>query len=300
MKFAYNPGMKEIFAILAALSLSTPALADIHVEGAAALTTAVSDAPKGETIIIAAGRYDLTDLKLPRDVRLLGEGEVVFYSTRPTEKGILNPLRDASVHVENIRFEGARAPDLNGAGIRHDGLDLTVVNCLFFESENGILATGQDGGVITIIGSAFIDNGYGDGYSHGIYVASGDTLDIASSRFSGTRIGHHVKSLATTTRVKGSTFDDADGKTSYAIDATRGGVLEITGNSFIQAADGDNGTLFNFDESRGGEAASLVITGNRIVNRSRYGRFLRNETNIVPVLNGNEITNEAGGRLKLD
>lgn len=293
--------MKPILTLAAiAFSLWACALAEIRVGDAVALEKAVSDAPRGETIVIAAGRYDLTDLKLPRDVKLKGEGEVVFYSTRPTEKGILNPLWEASVHVENIRFEGARAPDLNGAGIRHDGLDLTVVNCLFFESENGILATGRDEGVITITGSAFIDNGYGDGYSHGLYMASGDTLDIASSRFSGTRIGHHVKSVANTTRIKGSSFDDSDGKTSYSIDATNGGVLEIIGNSFIQAADGDNSTLFNFDESRGGKAISLIISGNRIVNRSRHGRLLRNETNVIPVLKGNEITSENGGRLKID
>lgn len=293
--------MKLILVLFAvAASFLSGALADIRVDDAASLKRAVADARKGETIIIAAGRYDLTDLKLPRDMTLKGEGEVIFHSTRPTEKGILNPLWDASVHVEGIRFEGARAPDLNGAGIRHDGMHLTVVSCIFASNENGILATGQDEGVITISSSAFVDNGYGDGYSHGIYMASGNTLDISGSRFSGTRIGHHVKSLAATTRIKGSSFDDADGKTSYAVDASRGGAVEISGNSFIQAADGDNSTLFNYDQTRGGDAAALIITGNRIINRNRNGRLLRNDTDVTPVIRGNEITNESGGRLKTD
>jgi hypothetical protein len=294
--------MNHFFALLVFVLAScvSTAWADITVDNAAALEQAATRAKKGETIVLAAGRYDLTDLKIPRDLTLKGDGEVVFYTSRPTEKGILNPLWDASLRVENIRFEGARAPDLNGAGIRHDGLNLTVVNCIFVANEDGILATGQDHGVITITGSAFINNGYGDGYSHAVYAASGKTLDISASRFVGTRIGHHVKSLAATTRVTGSSFDDADGKTSYAVDASRGGAVTITGNSFIQAADADNSTLFNYDQTRGGNADALVITGNRVVNRNRNGRLLRNETGVTPVISDNEITNEAGGRLALD
>ncbi len=293
--------MKRITLLIALLCAAfSPAHAEMTVNSAPALEQAVQKARKGETIRITAGRYDLTDLKIPRDVTLIGDGEVIFYSTRPTEKGILNPLWDASLRVENIRFEGARAPDLNGAGIRHDGLNLTVVNCSFVGNEDGILATGQARGVITITGSAFIGNGYGDGYSHAIYAADGYKLDISASKFIGTRIGHHVKSLAAITRIVNSSFDDADGKTSYSIDASRGGHVRIEGNSFIHAADGDNSTLINYDQTRGGNADALVITGNRITNRNRNGRLLRNETSVTPIISGNDIVNEAGGRLNLN
>lgn len=287
-------------AALAMLVQITAAWAEIAVGNAADLRKAVNSAKAGETILIAAGRYDLTDLKIPRDMTLKGDGEVVFYSGRPTQKGILNPLWDASLRVENIRFEGARSPDLNGAGIRHDGLNLTVVNCVFENNENGILATGRDEGDITITASAFIDNGHGDGYSHGIYLSSGRSLTISASRFAGTRIGHHVKSLAQITEITGSIFDDADGKTSYAVDASKGGAVTVTGNSFIQAADADNSTIINYDLSRGGEASALTITDNRFVNRHRNGRLLRNETDLVPVMEGNEVVNETGGRLALE
>lgn len=304
MSFAYDRLMKHQFfgflASCAALAFTAPAVAEISVDSAAALEKAVKKARKGETIVIAPGRYDLTDLKIPRDMTFEGQGDVVFYTTRPTEKGILNPLWDASLRVENIRFEGARAPDFNGAGIRHDGMNLTVVNCIFDSNEDGILATGQDEGAVTITGSAFINNGYGDGYSHGIYMASGHTLTVTASRFTGTRIGHHVKSLAAVTKVTGSSFDDADGKTSYSIDASRGGAVTITGNSFVHAADGDNSILINYDQTRGGDADALVITGNKIINRNHNGRLLRNGTELTPVIDGNEITNEAGGRLVLN
>ena len=293
--------MKTFLASILALVFSaSSAYADINVDSASSLKRAVERAKSGETIIIAAGRYDLTDLQLPRSVTLKGDGEVVFYSSGEVEKGILNPLWHASLRVENIKFENATAPDLNGAGIRHDGVDLTVINCVFENNEDGILATGQDHGVVTIIGSAFINNGYGDGYSHAIYAAGGTTLEVRASRFVGTRIGHHVKSLANVTTVTGSTFDDADGKTSYSIDATHGGVVTITGNSFMQAADADNNTLINYDATRGGAAESLTITGNRIVNRNKNGRLLRNDTKVIPTVSGNEIINEAGGKLSFD
>jgi len=202
--------------------------------------------------------------------------------------------------IENIRFEGARSPDLNGAGVRHDGLDLIVINCAFDNNEDGILATGRDEGIITITGSVFSNNGYGDGYSHGIYVASGATLRITSSRFVGTRIGHHVKSLANETTIENSSFDDADGKTSYSVDASKGGAVRIIGNSFVHAADGDNSTLINYDQTRGGGADALIITGNRIVNRNRNGRLLRNDTDLEPVIANNEIIDEDGGRMTVE
>jgi len=294
--------MKTVAALCAFLALlAGSAAAEIRVDSAEALTRAVENARAGETILAAPGRYDLTDLKISKPLIIKGAGAgVVFYSSRPTEKGILNPRWDSSLTVENIRFENARAPDLNGAGIRHDGLDLTVINCVFDGNEDGILATGRDEGVITITSSVFINNGYGDGYSHGIYLSSGAALHIASSRFVGTRIGHHVKSLAKETTIENSSFDDADGKTSYSVDASKGGAVRIIGNSFVQAADGDNSTLINYDQTRGGGADELVITGNRIVNRNRNGRLLRNGTALTPVVSNNEIIEEDGGRMSVE
>lgn len=291
--------MKAVFAILTALFvIIAPARAGDAIDNAKALEKAVRMAGSGETIRVASGRYDLTDLKIPRDLTIIGEGDVVFFSSQPVEKGILNPLWDSSFQVENITFEGARSPDLNGAGIRHDGVDLTVVNCVFDKNDDGILATGQEHGKIAILDSRFTNNGYGDGYSHGIYVASGASLDIKNTSIIGTKIGHHVKSLAGRTTIVNSSFDDADGRTSYAVDASRGGAVSITGSSFIQAADADNSTLFNYDLSRGGEAVSLEISGNRVVNRNRNGRLLRNDSPVTPLLRDNEIINEGRGRMR--
>ena len=176
-----------VLTILSCSAALSPALAQKQVDSASALKRAAASVSLGETIEIAPGRYDLTDLKIDRDVTLRGGGDrdsgVIFFSSRPVAKGLLNPLSGVSIRVENITFEGAVSPDKNGAGIRHDGDNLTVVNCVFKDNENGILATGGDAGRIRIRGTSFVGNGHGDGYSHGIYVVRAAVLEISESVF---------------------------------------------------------------------------------------------------------------------
>ena len=72
---------------------------------------------------------------------------------------------------------------------------------------------------------------------------------------------------------------------------SKGGSQEvsITGNTIVQAADAANITMINYDLSRGGDAGSLTITGNKIVNSRRGGRFLRNGTALTPAVFDNEV-----------
>lgn len=254
----------------------------------------IAAAKNGAVIEIPAGDYDLTDLKISRSLSLRGDagGGTVFRSAETTEKGILVPLAGVDLTVENIVFSGAKSWDRNGAGIRHEGRNLTVVNCKFVGNEDGILATGNPEGAIAIDKSSFIDSGFGDGQSHGIYVSSGGRLEISSSRFVGTRIGHHIKSLADVTIVRGTVMDDAYGRSSYAIDASRGGDVTIENNKFIQAADGENYSIVNYDLTRGGAATRLVASGNEIVNYYDGGAFLRNDTRLAPTLSENRIENK--------
>lgn len=288
----------KLFFILA-LALVCPGFA-FAAGDAAALARAIEAAPAGATLKLAAGEYDVADLRIPRDLTLIGDGEVILYSSHKLDKGLLVPVNGVSIRIENITFRGARSWDRNGAGVRHEGRDLTIVNCRFIDNEDGVLATGDENGVIEIVRSEFVGNGYGDGYSHGIYVSSGARLTISDSRFVGTKYGHHVKSLAGVTVITGSVFDDANGHTSYAVDASRGGDVTISGNSFAKAADADNNALFNYDLTRGGQAQALRITRNRIVNHYRGAVLLRNKTRLAPMIEDNQITNEDRARMTLE
>jgi pectate lyase len=265
------------------------------------LKRAIASARSGAVVDIPAGDYDLTDFKITRSLTLQGDekGATVFRSAAVTDKGILVPQAGVNLTVRNITFSGAKSWDRNGAGIRHEGRDLTVENCRFLGNEDGILSTGGPKGVITIVKSEFVDSGFGDGQSHGIYVSSGARLEVSGSRFISTRIGHHIKSLADVTVVRGTIMDDAFGKSSYAIDVSKGGDVTIENNKFIQAADGENYSIVNYDLSRGGEAKNLVVTGNEVVNHYDGGVFLRNDTKLAPVMDNNTIVDEGKHKLAL-
>ncbi len=278
-----------ISAVAFVAGCGAPAVA----QDSAWLKRAIASAKSGAVIDVPAGDYDLTDQKISRSLTLRGDvsGAVVFRSAETTEKGILVPLTGVDLTVENITFSGAKSWDRNGAGIRHEGRNLNVVNCRFLGNEDGILATGDPTGAIKIANSEFIDSGFGDGQSHGIYVSSGARLEIAQSQFVGTRIGHHIKSLADATTVEGVTMDDAYGRSSYAIDVSRGGDVVIRNNKFIQSADAENYSIINYELTRGGAATRLVITDNEVINRFDGGVFLRNDTRLAPVMSGNRMEN---------
>lgn len=291
--------VKTVIALAAAAASISAAHADITVSNSDALVREVRRAAEGETIIIRDGDYYVSDVRIERSLTIIGEGDVTLYTTGDVAKGILNPVRRASLRVENITFRAATAPDKNGAGIRHDGVDLTIVNCHFIDNENAILATGKPEGEIRIETSSFVNNGYGDGYSHGLYVVRATALDIKNSRFTGTNIGHHIKSLAKKTSVTGTLIDDQEGAASYVLDASRGGEVVFTGNKIIRAADSSNSTLINYSTARGGAPVRLVIKNNEIINNRRNAKLLRNASNLSPQIGGNDVTNIGKATLKM-
>lgn len=265
------------------------------------LVEEINAAKAGAVIDVPAGDYDLTDFKIYRSITLKGsaDGKTVLRSAAVTDKGVLVPLTGVDLRVENITFSGTKSWSRNGAGIRHEGRNLTIVNCRFIGNEDGVLSTGDKDGVITIERSLFHDNGFGDGQSHAIYVDGAALVDVRDSKFVSTRIGHHLKSLSRKTIVRNTTFDDGHGRGSYAIDASRGGALIAENNVFIQASDAENYAVVNYDLTRGGAADGLTLTGNKIVNRFRGGVFLRNDTKLAPVMADNEIENLGGKAMAL-
>lgn len=287
-------------AAIALLIIGAPA-AQAAPGNSAWLSEEISSAKAGAVIEIPAGDYDLTDFKIYRSITLKGaaDGKTVLRSAAVTDKGVLVPLAGVDLRVENITFSGTKSWSRNGAGVRHEGRNLTVVNCRFIGNEDGILSTGDKNGVITVERSQFFDNGFGDGQSHAIYVDGAAFVDVRDSKFVSTRIGHHLKSLAQKTVVRNTTFDDGHGRGSYAIDASRGGELVAENNIFIQASDAENYSVINYDLTRGGSADGLTLVGNKIVNRFRGGVFLRNDTKLAPVMTANEIENLGGKAMAL-
>ena len=61
----------------------------------------------------------------------VGGGVRIIAHGNDAESKAIWVIKGTRVVVEGIEFTGASVPDLNGAGIRHEGGKLTVRNCVF-------------------------------------------------------------------------------------------------------------------------------------------------------------------------
>lgn len=198
--------------------------------------------------------------------------------------------------VERIEFSGASVGDHNGAGIRHEGRDLTVRHCVFRDNENGILG---GGGNVLVEYSEFAHNGFGDGQSHNMYI-SGRTQRF-TLRFSYTHhahIGHNVKSRAAENWILyNRIMDEADGDSSYLVDLPNGGIAYVIGNVMHQGTHTDNHVVLAYAaEGVTRKENSLFVINNSVVNDNPTGVFVRNRAQGV---NADLINNLLVGRIDL-
>ena len=283
----------SLIAVLIVAIGASPALAGDQ----KTLEDLIAKAPAGGSVAIPSGEYRLSDLRISKDLALVGErlGGVVFVGAKPLAKGLIVTDPGISLSVEKIVFKGAASPDKNGAGIRHQGRDLIIRNCVFEDNENGLLATGDEKGRIHITSSQFRRNGHGDGRSHGVYVSKGASLLVEKTRFTATRVGHHIKTLTAETQITESKLDDAMGNGSYHIDQTGGGVLEILATTLVQGVDASNPTMINYDASRGGALGEVRLNDVEIVNRRAGARIVRNPGKAPVHVKNVRVRNEGRG-----
>ena len=175
-------------------------------------------------------------------------------------------LRGQNARVEGLIFQNIEVPDENGAGIRLERGDLTVINSLFRDSQQGIL-TGEDtGSQIIIDKSSFSGLGLcASDCAHSIYIGNYGSLTVTRSRFEKGQGGHYVKSRSARVSVTDSSFDDSKGNGSnYMIDLPAGASGEITRNIFVQGQNKENWSAFIAvaAESRDHSSAGLEIFDN--------------------------------------
>ncbi len=172
------------------------------------------------------------------------------------------------VTVENIEFTGARCPDKNGAGIRFEGRRLTVRDCAFRRNENGILTWNEPYSELIVEYSEFESNGYGDGYSHNIYVGRIAEFTMRFCWSHGAREGHLVKSRAAATRLLHSLLDTGAGTASYEVDLPEAGNALLLGNVIVQRASSHNPILISVGQEAPGPRpeTALRLIHNTIVN----------------------------------
>ena len=149
--------------------------------------------------------------------------------------------------IENIEFSEAAVPDMNGAGIRFEGENITITNCYFHDNENGILTNNTYNGKLTIEHCEFGFNGYGDGYTHNLYVGHTDSLIFQYNYSHHCNVGHTIKSRADYNYVAYNRFsDETTGNSSRLIDIPNGGLSFVIGNILMQGPSALNNNMLGY------------------------------------------------------
>ncbi len=197
-------------------------------------------------------------------------------------------IKGANCTVEGIEFSGCQVPDHNGAGIRQEGKSLTLRNCYFHHNEMGILTSNDGVSDFLFESCEFSNNGYGDGFSHNIYVGAVRSLTMQYCYSHDAHTGHLLKSRARFNNLYYNRFTGETGDGSYEVDLPNGGQAILIGNLIEQSPTSQNGGIISFGlENQNNPEQQIILSHNTIVNDRFDGRFLQfsNATTLVKLVN---------------
>jgi hypothetical protein len=175
--------------------------------------------------------------------------------------------------VENIEFSGATVPDLNGAGIRQEGVGLTVRRCYFHDNQDGILANPNPASDILIIASEFARNGgpgdpsRGLGAAHNMYIGAVRSFTLRDSYSHDASQTHLVKSRAAVNYILYNRLTNQNSTASYELDLPNGGLSYVIGNVLQKGLNAQNSNTLAYGEEGASNANSrLYVVNNTFVN----------------------------------
>ncbi|WP_207476744.1 right-handed parallel beta-helix repeat-containing protein [Arenibaculum pallidiluteum] len=255
------------------------------------LSSAIAASSAGDTINVRAGTYVNDFATVTHALKIVGVGgKAVLQATAAPPNGKAILVTRGNVEIQNLEFTGARVPDENGAGIRHEAGNLTVRDSVFRNNENGILTSDVSGAKVLIEDSTFSGNGRGDARTHGIYVNKVASLVVTGSTFTDTEDGHHIKSRAASTTVEGSTLKDGPDSSVYSIDLANGGTGVIRGNTIHKGEGSLNNHFIGFAGEGGRGGDSLVVENNTFTSDYDRAVLVNNATSNPVRFSGNNAS----------
>lgn len=258
----------------------------------ATIRAAAAASQNADTIHINAGEYrgdvatwnanNLTICGIGGRAKLYADG------VHEDGKGIW-VIRGSNTTVHSVEFHDAKVPDQNGAGIRQEGPTLTLRDAGFYDGENGILSDAGANSTITIEYSEFARNGFGDGFTHNIYIGQIGVLNVRYSFFHEAKVGHNLKTRARENNIENSYFaDGSSGTSSYLLNFDNGGRAVVRGNLLHKGPLARNSIVITHYANIWGAAYnSLTLEHNTIVSTYSGGRFIDVGTGATVTLTAN-------------
>ena len=257
---------------------------------------AIRAAKDGDRVVIDPGEYFDCAVVSANNLTIEGakpDGSAVLTDKVCQGKALL-VTAGRDITLRNLTLQRARVPDMNGAGIRAEGTNLTIERVKFVNNQNGILAAGNPQSTITIRDSEFLRNGYCSPCAHGVYVNQLKLLRVERTRFADTRQAHHIKSRAARTEVIASEMRDGEtGTASYHIDISNGGSLVVRDSTMQKGPKSENHTTAIMIGAEGVNQPTREITieNNTMINTGSYQTFMVvNLTATEAMLKGNRLT----------
>ena len=169
--------------------------------------------------------------------------------------------------IRNVELSGATVPDNNGAAIRQEGANLTVIGCYFHDNQDGILAGDNASSDIVVRTTEFARNGAGDGYSHNFYINHVHSFTLEGSWSHDALVGHLVKSRAAVNYLRYNRLSGQAGSDSYELDLPNGGLAYVIGNVIQQGSGSQNPAMLAYgEEGNLNPNSQLFAVNNTFVN----------------------------------
>ena len=177
------------------------------------------------------------------------------------------------VVVDNVEMYGARVADRNGAALRLEGTGFTLRRSYLHDNENGVLSGADTSSDVLIENSEFGRNGYGDGYSHNLYIGNVRSLTFRHNFSHDANTGHDLKSRARVNTIAYNRFSSlptgqaGSGRPSYEIDLPNAGTSVVVGNIIQQPAGSSNPGMLSYGaEGASNPGKDLYVVNNTFLN----------------------------------
>ena len=272
-------------SLLAAASASAATLAVGPGKTYSAPCAAFNAAKDGDTIEIAGNNIYKGDVcGIPRNNLTIrgvnGRPMIDANGANAMGKGIW-VVSGNNIVVENVEMYGARVADQNGAALRLEGTGFTLRQSFLHDNENGILANANTASDILIEYSEFGHNGFGDGYTHNLYIGNVRSLTFRYSYSHDANAGHNLKSRAQVNTIYNNRFSStapgqsgstASGSPSYEVDLPNAGTSYVIGNVIEQPAANNNPNILAYgEEGASNPGKDLYVVNNTFLNDSGSG-----------------------------